>query len=193
MIIAQAGMPGTVTIATNMAGRGTDIQLGGNDRYRARDWLKEETDAGRMGAFHDAGGSLEGLRQWVDDILNAGDEWIDERVKQWLDAKLADWIKQQSASGREPTAKEIARKRAEFEGERRLVAEKRAQAAREYAKLQADASAHGRTGRLNGSGGEDTIDRWTEDRPASGGAGVAAERERQHGTSARSARPCSAS
>ncbi len=29
-IIAQAGMPGAVTIATNMAGRGTDIQLGGN-------------------------------------------------------------------------------------------------------------------------------------------------------------------
>ena len=33
-IIAQAGVPGAVTIATNMAGRGTDIQLGGNDRYR---------------------------------------------------------------------------------------------------------------------------------------------------------------
>ena len=30
MIIAQAGGPGAVTIATNMAGRGTDIQLGGN-------------------------------------------------------------------------------------------------------------------------------------------------------------------
>src|SRR6202035_1975125 len=29
-IIAQAGVPGGVTIATNMAGRGTDIQLGGN-------------------------------------------------------------------------------------------------------------------------------------------------------------------
>ena len=54
-IIAQAGVPGTVTIATNMAGRGTDIQLGGNDRYRARDWLKEEMDAGRMGAVHDGG------------------------------------------------------------------------------------------------------------------------------------------
>jgi preprotein translocase subunit SecA len=30
MIVAQAGVPGAVTIATNMAGRGTDIQLGGN-------------------------------------------------------------------------------------------------------------------------------------------------------------------
>ena len=29
-IVAQAGVPGTITIATNMAGRGTDIQLGGN-------------------------------------------------------------------------------------------------------------------------------------------------------------------
>jgi preprotein translocase subunit SecA len=33
-IIAQAGVPGSVTIATNMAGRGTDIQLGGNADYR---------------------------------------------------------------------------------------------------------------------------------------------------------------
>ena len=35
-IIAQAGVPGTVTIATNMAGRGTDIQLGGNPDMRIR-------------------------------------------------------------------------------------------------------------------------------------------------------------
>src|SRR3546814_4961361 len=33
-IIAQAGVPGAVTIATNMAGRGTDIQLGGNHEMR---------------------------------------------------------------------------------------------------------------------------------------------------------------
>ena len=35
-IIAQAGVPGTVTIATNMAGRGTDIQLGGHADMRVQ-------------------------------------------------------------------------------------------------------------------------------------------------------------
>ncbi|MDW8444754.1 MAG: preprotein translocase subunit SecA [Acetobacteraceae bacterium] len=35
-IIAQAGTPGAVTVATNMAGRGTDIQLGGNAEMRIR-------------------------------------------------------------------------------------------------------------------------------------------------------------
>ncbi len=46
-IIAQAGVPGSVTIATNMAGRGTDIQLGGNADYQLKDWISEETQAGR--------------------------------------------------------------------------------------------------------------------------------------------------
>jgi preprotein translocase subunit SecA len=36
LIIAEAGARGSVTIATNMAGRGTDIKLGGNPEYRAR-------------------------------------------------------------------------------------------------------------------------------------------------------------
>ena len=39
-------MPGAVTIATNMAGRGTDIQLGGNVEYRMKDWMAEQTAAG---------------------------------------------------------------------------------------------------------------------------------------------------
>ncbi len=43
-IIAQAGVPGSVTIATNMAGRGTDIQLGGNVEYCIRE---EELRLGR--------------------------------------------------------------------------------------------------------------------------------------------------
>ncbi|MEG4810045.1 preprotein translocase subunit SecA [Microcoleus sp. F8-D3] len=40
-IIAQAGRKGAVTIATNMAGRGTDIILGGNSEYMARLKLRE--------------------------------------------------------------------------------------------------------------------------------------------------------
>jgi len=40
-IVAQAGRSGAVTIATNMAGRGTDIILGGNSDYMARLKLKE--------------------------------------------------------------------------------------------------------------------------------------------------------
>ena len=39
-IVAQAGVPGAVTIATNMAGRGTDIQLGGNLDMRLKEELK---------------------------------------------------------------------------------------------------------------------------------------------------------
>ena len=47
-IIAQAGGMGAVTIATNMAGRGTDIQLGGNADFRIRAKLAEiEDDAER--------------------------------------------------------------------------------------------------------------------------------------------------
>ncbi len=40
-IVADAGLPGVVTIATNMAGRGTDIQLGGNLEMRLQKWRQE--------------------------------------------------------------------------------------------------------------------------------------------------------
>lgn len=43
-IVAQAGAPGMITIATNMAGRGTDIQLGGNADMRIREELTDVTD-----------------------------------------------------------------------------------------------------------------------------------------------------
>ena len=47
-IIAQAGRLGAVTIATNMAGRGTDILLGGNAEYLA----KEELDKAKIDSTH---------------------------------------------------------------------------------------------------------------------------------------------
>jgi preprotein translocase subunit SecA len=43
-IVSQAGVPGAITIATNMAGRGTDIQLGGNADMRVRQELTDVTD-----------------------------------------------------------------------------------------------------------------------------------------------------
>jgi preprotein translocase subunit SecA len=69
-IIADAGVPGAVTIATNMAGRGTDIQLGGNIEMRIRreteameetqrkakiEWIKAEVAAAKQVAL-EAGG-----------------------------------------------------------------------------------------------------------------------------------------
>jgi preprotein translocase subunit SecA len=43
-IVSQAGVPGAITIATNMAGRGTDIQLGGNADMRIRQELVDIED-----------------------------------------------------------------------------------------------------------------------------------------------------
>ncbi|WP_309091428.1 SEC-C metal-binding domain-containing protein, partial [Phenylobacterium sp.] len=46
LIVADAGIPGAVTIATNMAGRGTDIQLGGNVDMRLAKWRDEQRALG---------------------------------------------------------------------------------------------------------------------------------------------------
>ena len=43
-IVAQAGIPGAVTIATNMAGRGTDIMLGGNADFLIKDMYQQVED-----------------------------------------------------------------------------------------------------------------------------------------------------
>src|SRR5690606_5159990 len=47
-IVAQAGRAGTVTIATNMAGRGTDILLGGNAEFMARQRCLNDAIAERL-------------------------------------------------------------------------------------------------------------------------------------------------
>ena len=46
VIVADAGVPGAVTIATNMAGRGTDIQLGGNIDMRLFNWRQQQKGMG---------------------------------------------------------------------------------------------------------------------------------------------------
>ncbi|HNW04352.1 MAG TPA: preprotein translocase subunit SecA [Oscillospiraceae bacterium] len=65
-IVAQAGMPGAVTIATNMAGRGTDIVLGGNAEYLAKADLRklgyDEELIGAADAYFETG---------AEDILEA--------------------------------------------------------------------------------------------------------------------------
>ncbi|MGP2494135.1 preprotein translocase subunit SecA [Mesorhizobium sp. PUT5] len=53
-IVAQAGKPGAVTIATNMAGRGTDIQLGGNADMRIAEELADMPDGSEREAREQA-------------------------------------------------------------------------------------------------------------------------------------------
>ncbi len=64
-VIAQAGRPGTVTIATNMAGRGTDIVLGGNWEAELHE-LGESVDAATQAAARTA------WQQRHDEVLSAG-------------------------------------------------------------------------------------------------------------------------
>jgi preprotein translocase subunit SecA len=52
-IVAQAGKPGAITVATNMAGRGVDIILGGNPEGREeKEWLKEHERVVGLGGLH---------------------------------------------------------------------------------------------------------------------------------------------
>ena len=73
-IIAQAGVPGAVTIATNMAGRGTDIQLGGNVDMRINQELENiEDEAERAGREEAIRAEVEKLKQ---DALAAGGLYV---------------------------------------------------------------------------------------------------------------------
>ncbi|SMF33629.1 protein translocase subunit secA [Tistlia consotensis] len=65
-IVAQAGTPGAVTIATNMAGRGTDIQLGGNVEMRVAQEIPAEADeATRQAAITRIRAEVEAAKQVV--------------------------------------------------------------------------------------------------------------------------------
>ena len=73
-IVAQAGVPGTVTIATNMAGRGTDIQLGGNLDMRMEQELHADmTDKERDKAIEKIKDEIAERKQIA---LNAGGLYV---------------------------------------------------------------------------------------------------------------------
>ena len=52
MIIAEAGRPGAITIATNMAGRGTDIVLGGKQEENDKEWEDKHNQVIEAGGLH---------------------------------------------------------------------------------------------------------------------------------------------
>ena len=81
-IVAQAGKPGAVTVATNMAGRGTDIKLGGNPEFMAKNEMR------RLGF-------AEELILEADNFGEAANDEVREarRVFKELEAKYAEEIR----------------------------------------------------------------------------------------------------
>lgn len=89
-IIAQAGKKGAVTIATNMAGRGTDILLGGNPEYLAKQDLRNkgiaEEDIDMASSFvQDVSDEIKALREEYNRLL--------EEHKKITDAEKEEVIK----------------------------------------------------------------------------------------------------
>ncbi|MEL6819321.1 MAG: preprotein translocase subunit SecA [Pseudomonadota bacterium] len=73
-IVAQAGVPGAVTIATNMAGRGTDIKLGGNIEMRVEQEIGDMPDGNERNAKEAAiSAEVEKLKQ---EALEAGGLYV---------------------------------------------------------------------------------------------------------------------
>ena len=169
-IIAQAGVPGTVTIATNMAGRGTDIQLGGNARYGLMDWLKAEIAGGELaGAASD-----DQIVERIDDSLRDGDEWIDNRLKERIaeigERSLREWTAEEAKSGRQPAPKDAEKRRVRILTELRdptKVAQARAEIAKEYVESQKRAAQH----RSASGGNDERILGWIGDRLAADAGG----------------------
>ncbi len=89
-IIAQAGKKGAVTIATNMAGRGTDIALGGNPEYLAKHDMRKQGYTDEMIAQATSFSETDD-----DEILNA------RKVYQDLNAKYKEEIKPEAEAVKE--------------------------------------------------------------------------------------------
>ncbi len=73
-IIAKAGIPGAVTIATNMAGRGTDIQLGGNLEMRLENEIDEALSETEKARAKDK--ITENVAELKQQALNAGGLYV---------------------------------------------------------------------------------------------------------------------
>ncbi|MCO6452704.1 MAG: preprotein translocase subunit SecA [Caldilineales bacterium] len=98
VIIAQAGRPGAITIATNMAGRGVDILLGGNAENLARDELRRsdyELNEISQAEWNEA---IEMLRKGGDPTTRFDAEWARVLTAQWRQTK-ADADKIRAAGG----------------------------------------------------------------------------------------------
>ena len=90
-IIAQAGRLGAVTIATNMAGRGTDILLGGNPEYLAKSKLRAKGIDGELieaatSFVSDIGEEAEAVRQEYKALYNEFKEETDKEKKKVIEA-----------------------------------------------------------------------------------------------------------
>src|SRR5690606_37386162 len=79
-IVAEAGVPGAITVATNMAGRGTDIQLGGNVEMQVEDWIAAQREKGREPAPEEIAEQRAAIRQSVAEarkkVLEAGGLYV---------------------------------------------------------------------------------------------------------------------
>lgn len=108
--VAQAGKPGAVTIATNMAGRGTDIVLGGNAEFLARQKVAEAMGhtAAQVAEF----GYLTGKPELIDAKKMAQADTRDPRYYQALHAKQSsDEAAEASAAGNSRLSLEEAEKK----------------------------------------------------------------------------------
>ena len=75
-IVSQAGVPGAITIATNMAGRGTDIQLGGNADMRIRQEITDIEDWGERDRDPRADEIRKQVARLKDKALKAGGLYV---------------------------------------------------------------------------------------------------------------------
>ena len=83
-IVAQAGRPGAITIATNMAGRGTDIMLGGNAEYMAKE------DLAKAGYSDEVIAEASGYAQTDDQEILEARALFREKLAQYKESIRAD-------------------------------------------------------------------------------------------------------